>query len=160
MTTPTWSLRRLPALDDAQIDELAGVLIDCVEGGASVSFMHPLAAAGRAVRHDSVLPQPRRLCSGLDEGNRMRASQTAPKDIDEYIAGTSFHSCRMPGMSHPLLLGHTPQRPAPAADGRIAPVHQVLHEVLKDRGIDLVVNLLALSFREHESRVAKDSQVT
>jgi GNAT superfamily N-acetyltransferase len=42
MTTPTWSVRRLHALDDALIDELAGVLIDCVEGGASVSFMHPL----------------------------------------------------------------------------------------------------------------------
>jgi ribosomal protein S18 acetylase RimI-like enzyme len=42
MSAPTWSLRRLHALDDAQIDELADVLIDCVEGGASVSFMHPL----------------------------------------------------------------------------------------------------------------------
>ena len=42
MMTPTWSVRRLFAVDDAQIDELAGVWIDCVEGGASVSFMHPL----------------------------------------------------------------------------------------------------------------------
>jgi GNAT superfamily N-acetyltransferase len=42
MITPAWSMRRLHALDDGQIDELAGVLIDCVEGGASVSFMHPL----------------------------------------------------------------------------------------------------------------------
>ena len=42
MSPPTWSLRRLHALDDAQIDQLAGVLIDCVEGDASVSFMHPL----------------------------------------------------------------------------------------------------------------------
>jgi ribosomal protein S18 acetylase RimI-like enzyme len=42
MSTPTWSLRRVHALDDAQIDELAAVLIDCVESGASVSFMHPL----------------------------------------------------------------------------------------------------------------------
>jgi GNAT superfamily N-acetyltransferase len=41
MSAP-WSLRRLHALDTAQIDELAGVLIDCVEGGASVSFMQPL----------------------------------------------------------------------------------------------------------------------
>jgi GNAT superfamily N-acetyltransferase len=41
--THTWSLRRLHAVDDAQIDGLADVLIDCVEGGASVSFMHPLA---------------------------------------------------------------------------------------------------------------------
>jgi GNAT superfamily N-acetyltransferase len=40
--TPTWSLRRLHVLDEGQIDALAGVLIDCVEGGASVGFMHPL----------------------------------------------------------------------------------------------------------------------
>ena len=38
----TWSVRRLRAVDDAQIEALADVLIDCVEGGASVSFMHPL----------------------------------------------------------------------------------------------------------------------
>jgi GNAT superfamily N-acetyltransferase len=38
----TWSPRRLLALNDAEIDGLANVLIDCVEGGASVSFMHPL----------------------------------------------------------------------------------------------------------------------
>lgn len=37
-----WSPRRLHALDEAQIGELSDVLIDCVEGGASVSFMHPL----------------------------------------------------------------------------------------------------------------------
>src|SRR5437764_12283568 len=42
MTTSPWSLRRLHALDDAHIDGLSDVLIDCVEGGASVSFMHPL----------------------------------------------------------------------------------------------------------------------
>ena len=41
--THTWALRQLHAVDDAQIDGLADVLIDCVEGGASVSFMHPLA---------------------------------------------------------------------------------------------------------------------
>jgi GNAT superfamily N-acetyltransferase len=38
----SWSPRRVRALDDATIGELADVLIDCVEGGASVSFMHPL----------------------------------------------------------------------------------------------------------------------
>jgi ribosomal protein S18 acetylase RimI-like enzyme len=57
MSTPAWSLRRLHALDDAQVDGLAGVLIDCVEGGASVSFMHPLprdraAAFWRGVGQD------------------------------------------------------------------------------------------------------------
>jgi GNAT superfamily N-acetyltransferase len=42
MRPHTWSVRRLHAVDDTQIDGLADVLIDCVEGGASVSFMHPL----------------------------------------------------------------------------------------------------------------------
>ena len=42
MSTASWSVRRLDAVDAAQIDGLAGLLIDCVEGGASVSFMHPL----------------------------------------------------------------------------------------------------------------------
>jgi len=37
-----WSLERLHALDDPTVEGLCDVLIDCVEGGASVSFMHPL----------------------------------------------------------------------------------------------------------------------
>ena len=40
---PTWSLRRLHSVNDAQVHQLADLLIDCVEGGASVSFMLPLA---------------------------------------------------------------------------------------------------------------------
>lgn len=35
-------LRRLNAVDEVQIGQLADVLMDCVEGGASVSFMQPL----------------------------------------------------------------------------------------------------------------------
>jgi GNAT superfamily N-acetyltransferase len=42
MKAPNWSLRRLHSVDDTLIGELADVLMDCVEGGASVSFMHPL----------------------------------------------------------------------------------------------------------------------
>lgn len=42
MSAPDWSLRRLHVVDDAQIEALADVLIDCVEGGASVGFMLPL----------------------------------------------------------------------------------------------------------------------
>lgn len=34
---------RLRALDAERIQQLAEVLVDCVEGGASVSFMHPLS---------------------------------------------------------------------------------------------------------------------
>jgi GNAT superfamily N-acetyltransferase len=39
------TIRRLPSVDDAQIEGLADLLIDSIDGGASVSFMHPLAAA-------------------------------------------------------------------------------------------------------------------
>ncbi len=37
------AVRRLTGLTDAQMHGLALVLVDCVEGGASVSFMHPLS---------------------------------------------------------------------------------------------------------------------
>src|SRR5712692_1812434 len=75
---------------------------------------------------------------------------------------TSTIRCRRchPTMSPPLRLDHMPQIPARAADGRFCPVHQMMHEILKNRRIELVVNLLALSLREHESRVAKNSQMT
>ncbi len=36
------TIRTLSRLDDAQVAQLADVLIDCVDGGASVSFMLPL----------------------------------------------------------------------------------------------------------------------
>jgi GNAT superfamily N-acetyltransferase len=37
-----WTVRRLTAPADAEIEQLTDILIDCVEGGASVSFMLPL----------------------------------------------------------------------------------------------------------------------
>ena len=40
---PDWSLRRVSAINDGQIGELADLLIDCVGGGASVGFMRPLS---------------------------------------------------------------------------------------------------------------------
>ena len=42
MTDDPFTLRRFHAIDDAAIDALSALLIDCVEGGASVSFMLPL----------------------------------------------------------------------------------------------------------------------
>ena len=42
---PGITIRRLLSVDDAQIEGLADVLIDSIDGGASVSFMHPLAPA-------------------------------------------------------------------------------------------------------------------
>jgi GNAT superfamily N-acetyltransferase len=63
MNQSPWSLRRLHALDDAQVDGLARVLIDCVEGGASVSFMHPLT-------HDRAAEFWRRVAQGVVAGER------------------------------------------------------------------------------------------
>ena len=63
MITSSWSLRRLHALDDAQIDGLADVLIDCVEGGASVSFMQPLT-------RDRAVAFWRRVAQGVAAGER------------------------------------------------------------------------------------------
>lgn len=40
--TPTIAIRRLHAVTDAQLAQLADVLVDCVDGGASVSFMQPI----------------------------------------------------------------------------------------------------------------------
>jgi GNAT superfamily N-acetyltransferase len=44
-TSPGRGIRRLHSIDDAQIEALADLLIDCIAGGAGVSFMHPLAPA-------------------------------------------------------------------------------------------------------------------
>jgi len=63
MTTPGWSLRRVRTLDDAPIDGLADVLIDCVDGGASVSFMHPLS-------RDRAVAFWRRVAQGAAVGER------------------------------------------------------------------------------------------
>ena len=44
-TLPSIAIRRLESVDDTQVEALADVLIDCVDGGSGVSFMHPLAPA-------------------------------------------------------------------------------------------------------------------
>jgi GNAT superfamily N-acetyltransferase len=64
MSTPAWTVRRLRAADDAVIDQLADILIDCVGGGASVSFMAPLTRE-RAVAFW------RRVAAGVASGDRV-----------------------------------------------------------------------------------------
>jgi GNAT superfamily N-acetyltransferase len=63
MSTTACSIRRLRALDQAHIDGLTDVLIDCVEGGASVSFMLPLS-------RDRALAFWRRVAQGVAAGER------------------------------------------------------------------------------------------
>ncbi len=42
---PEIRIRCLPALGEAEIEELSSLLIDCVEGGASIGFLLPLTRA-------------------------------------------------------------------------------------------------------------------
>jgi GNAT superfamily N-acetyltransferase len=63
MMTSILPPRRLHAVDAAQLDQLADVLIDCVEGGASVSFMQPLA-------RDRASSFWRRVAEGVAAGER------------------------------------------------------------------------------------------
>jgi GNAT superfamily N-acetyltransferase len=63
VSTPNWTLRRLDTVTDAQIDQLASVLVDCVEGGASVSFMHPLT-------HERAAAFWRGVAQGVAAGER------------------------------------------------------------------------------------------
>jgi len=58
------TIRLLPALSDSDAEQLADVLIDCVAGGASVSFMHPLA-------RDKAVGFWRRLGDDVARGGRM-----------------------------------------------------------------------------------------
>src|SRR6185503_19591026 len=39
---PKWKIRQLKSVSEREIEALTDILIDCVEGGASVSFMQPL----------------------------------------------------------------------------------------------------------------------
>ncbi len=68
---PPWSLRRVHAVDSATLSGLADVLIDCVEGGASVSFMLPLtrerALAFWKIVADGVADGERALLVAEDE---------------------------------------------------------------------------------------------
>ena len=59
----TPQVRRLHTVTDAQVQALTDVLIDCVAGGASVSFMHPLS-------RDKALTFWRQVAAGVAAGER------------------------------------------------------------------------------------------
>jgi len=74
---PAPVVRRLHAVDEAQLQSLAELLIDCVDGDASVSFMHPLSNA-------HALAFWRKVADGVARGQR--ALLVAQDDLG--IAGT------------------------------------------------------------------------
>jgi GNAT superfamily N-acetyltransferase len=60
---PDATIRRLHTVDDAQVDALADLLVESVDDGASVGFMHPLEKA-KAVAFW------RRIAEGVAAGER------------------------------------------------------------------------------------------
>jgi GNAT superfamily N-acetyltransferase len=58
-----FTIREFQTLTPTDIESLADVLIDCVEGGASISFMHPLA-------RERALAFWRDVAAGVDAGKR------------------------------------------------------------------------------------------
>jgi GNAT superfamily N-acetyltransferase len=77
MPVPGWTLRRVRTLTDADVEQLTDVLIDCVEGGASVSFMLPLT-------RDRARTFWRRVAREITEGQRL----VIVGEDDEGICGT------------------------------------------------------------------------
>ncbi|MEM5384409.1 GNAT family N-acetyltransferase [Paraburkholderia phymatum] len=72
-------VRRVAAHEAAQcVDELADVLIDCVDGGASVSFMQPLA-------RDKAVAFWRMIADGVERGER---ALLVAEDGDGRVVGT------------------------------------------------------------------------
>lgn len=59
----TFNVRQLHTINDAEIDGLAEVLMDVVEGGASVSFMHPFT-------RDKAIAFWRGVAKGVQAGER------------------------------------------------------------------------------------------
>jgi len=62
VSSPQATIRRLDTIDHAQVDGLADLLVDCVDAGASVGFMHPLTK-------DRAVAFWRRVADGVAAGN-------------------------------------------------------------------------------------------
>ena len=64
MKANSWSVRLLDRVGEPEIQDLAEVLIDCVEGGASVSFMLPIT-------RDRAIVFWRKVAQGVAAGERV-----------------------------------------------------------------------------------------
>lgn len=62
-THPGITIRRLATVDDAMVGRLAEILLDCVEGGASVGFMLPLSRT-------TAVAFWQRVAAGVAQGER------------------------------------------------------------------------------------------
>ena len=80
-----FTVRRLMTMSEAEIDGLAGVLLDVVNGGASVSFMHPFT-------RDKAIAFWRGVAKGVAAGERA----IVVAEDDQGICGTAQLILAMP----------------------------------------------------------------
>ena len=64
MTASAWSIRRLNPVETIHLEQLTDVLMDCVDGGASIGFMQPLS-------RDRAAAFWRRVATGVAGGDRI-----------------------------------------------------------------------------------------
>jgi len=81
----TLEIRRLDSVDDTQLEQLADILVDCVEGGASVSFMLPMTRA-------KALAFWRKVADGVARGERT----LLVAEDEAGIVGTVQLTCGLP----------------------------------------------------------------
>ena len=95
-------VRRLAAVSDGQLEELAKLLIDCgdcVDGGASVSFMHPLPMTD-ALAFWAEAARRRGLGAAREAGKSLLVLDTASAEAGRLVR----HDVLLPG-PRPSLTG-------------------------------------------------------
>jgi len=123
-------IRRLTEVDDTKVGELADVLLDCVEGGASVGFMLPLARS-RAVAFWQ------KVARGVANGERLLL---VAEDDEGRIVGTVQLVIDLPdnqphrGDVSKMLVHRRARR-----SGLGAKLMQAIEQVARDAGKTLLV---------------------
>ena len=126
---PGIAIRRLQSVDDAQIDGLANLLVDSVDGGASVGFMHPLAPARAKAFW-------RRIAAGVAAGER--ALLVAENDAG--IVGTVQLVLDQPdNQPHRADLAKMLVHPSARRRGLGAALMQAAEQMARDCGKTLLV---------------------
>ncbi len=87
---PQAAIRRLSVVDAAHRDALAELLIDCVSGGASVSFMHPLS-------HSDARAFWRRVADDVGRGER---ALLVAEDADGIVGSVQLVLAQPPNQPH------------------------------------------------------------
>ena len=126
---PLHAVRRLTTVTGAQLQALADLLIDCVEGGASVSFMHPLPPA-------KALAFWRGVADGVERGERA----LLVTEDDDGIVGTVQLVLELPeNQPHRAEISKMLVHRRARRQGLGAALIQAAEQLARERGKSLLV---------------------